>query len=218
MHPIYLGALHTSGGGGVEKAVVPDGMTTARGYYCIGKSDKELQLAERVLGFDFHKHFRVDLGDECLRVRCYFWFLVLLIVPRDEALIRVAEKIEDIVVAFSLHSYFTLSGLKVILAVLDSWRAFGVFGLVQRTSCVASSYQKITFSVHILAYSQEAHSTIAGLYTLLPATSITFAATAGGATNMKFPLHVFLVKTKKARQTQEHTSPTNRKLFISLSR
>jgi len=57
-------------------------------------------------------------------------FLVGLIMPRDEALVRVVEKIEDIVVVVFLPMYFTLSGLRTNLAALDSWRAFGVLGLV----------------------------------------------------------------------------------------
>ena len=57
-------------------------------------------------------------------------FLVGLILPREEALVRVVEKIEDIVVVVLLPLFFTLSGLRTDLAAFDSLRAFGVLGLV----------------------------------------------------------------------------------------
>ena len=53
-------------------------------------------------------------------------FMVGLIVPRDERFnIRVTEKLEDLIGALLLPLYFTLSGLKTNLGLLDSGLAWG---------------------------------------------------------------------------------------------
>lgn len=53
-------------------------------------------------------------------------FMVGLIVPREERFnIRVTEKLEDLIGALLLPLYFTLSGLKTNLGLLDSGLAWG---------------------------------------------------------------------------------------------
>ncbi len=57
-------------------------------------------------------------------------FLMGLILPRDEALVHIVEKIEGLVVVVFLPLYFTLSGLRTNVASLDSWRSLGILVLV----------------------------------------------------------------------------------------
>lgn len=52
--------------------------------------------------------------------------MIGVILPRDEALIRVVERIEDVVMVVFLPLYFTLSGLNTNVASIDSLRGLGV--------------------------------------------------------------------------------------------
>ncbi len=53
-----------------------------------------------------------------------------VILPRDEALIRVVEQIEGLVLIVFLPMYFTLSGLNTNVASINSLRAVGTLALV----------------------------------------------------------------------------------------
>ena len=60
--------------------------------------------------------------------------MVGVILPRDEALIRVVERMEDVVVVIFLPMYFTLSGLNTNVASIDSLRGVGLLFLVIATA------------------------------------------------------------------------------------
>ena len=59
-----------------------------------------------------------------------------VILPRDEALIRLVERIEDLVVVIFLPMYFTLSGLNTNVASIDSLRGVGILCLVIATAVI----------------------------------------------------------------------------------
>lgn len=61
-------------------------------------------------------------------------FMVGVILPRDEALVRVVEKFEDLVVIVFLPLFFALSGLRTDLWTLSSWTSVGMLVLVLVTA------------------------------------------------------------------------------------
>ncbi|KAI6044864.1 Sodium/hydrogen exchanger family-domain-containing protein [Pisolithus marmoratus] len=90
-------------------------------------------------------------------------FLVGVIIPREGGLaIALTEKLEDVVAILFLPLYFTLSGLKTDLGLLNNGAAWG-FMFVLATLDFTGKFTSCTLSSRLLGFSWRESSTVGGL-------------------------------------------------------